>query len=361
VTSEGAVPRCFVRPPGWLGAGTFSAERLLAWVAHAERLGFAGVFVGDRLLAEASASGEVVYGASMLEAATVLGAIAARTTRLRLGPLVYVFPYRHPLQVAKTAASLDVLSGGRFVLGAGIGWNEDEFRALGLSLRGRGERFEAALEAVRAWWRGEAVAPDADGAREPVRVTPLPVQPGGPPVWIASFSPGDRLEWGSQLPRGATRALRRVGRLGDGWVPLVYSASGKRRLDPGALAAAWEVVLSAAEQAGRSRREIDVVFSDWLYVLEGPASRERCEAAVRRFFAGDWDDMVRTYSIGTAEQIAAGIRSQVAGIDRVDAYVLTPLADDFDQLDLLAERLVPLLGARLEPAVASSPTTWEAR
>lgn len=350
IPEEASGARCFVRPPGWLGERGFSVERLLEWVAHAERLGFAGVFVGDRLLAEANASGEVVYGASMLEVASVLGAIAARTTRLRLGPLVYVVPYRHPLQVAKTAASLDVLSGGRLVFGAGIGWNETEFRALGIPLSGRGERFESALEAVRAWWRGEAVAPGADGFGEPVRVTPLPVQPGGPPIWIASFSPGDRLEWGARLPRGATRALRRVGRLGDGWVPLVYSASGRRRLPADALAAAWEVVLEGAEDAGRGRGDIELVFSDWLYVLEGRHTRERCEAAVSRFFTGDWDDMVRTYSIGTAEEIASRIRSQAARVDRVDAYVLTPLADDPEQLDLVAERLVPLLGARLEPS-----------
>jgi len=340
------VPAFYARPPGWLGSGGLSFEALASWVAHAEALGFDGIFVGDRLLSEATAKGKVVYGASMLEASVTLAAVAARTERVRLGPLVLVFAYRHPLQLAKMVATLDVVSGGRIVLGAGVGWNTREFEALGIDPAGRGRRFEESLDIVRALWRGETVT-RTGGAWElhDVRVDPVPVQTGGPPIWLASFSPGDPLEWSGAIPAGVLRVLDRVGRLADGWVPLIYSASGKRRLEAEVLAAAWEEVGSSADRSGRGRDAVDFVFSDWCYVLDSPESAERCRAAVSRFFVGDWDDMVRTYSIGSPERIVEQIEAQTAGVDRVDAYVLTPLSGEVEQLDLLAERVVPALRA----------------
>lgn len=137
--------------------------------------------------------------------------------------------------------------------------------------------------------------------------------------------------------------LERVGRLADGWVPLVYSASGKRRLDARVLARAWERVLDSAATAGRGRQDIDFVFSDWCYVLDGSRSVERCRRALSGFFSGSWEDALRTYTIGTAGEVVEKIRAHCAGIDRVDAYVLTPLGGEPDQLDALAEGVTPHL------------------
>jgi len=350
VTTGDRPSRVFVRPPGWLGDGAFSFDRLTAWIDHAEALGFEGIFVGDRLMSEATVDGAVVYGASMLEATVTLGAIAARTRRLLLGPLVLVFPYRHPVQLAKTIATLDAISGGRVVLGAGIGWNGREFEALGIDRAGRGDRFEESLSIVRELWSGKPVSRrGGTWDMTDVRIDPLPVQPGGPPVWVASFSPGDRLEWTGTIPDGPRRALDRVGRVADGWVPLVYSASGKRRLDAEVLAEAWDTVIESAEVHGRHRSDIDFVYSDWCYVLDGPGAVQRCRDAVGRFFVGDWEDVRRTYTVGTVHEIGEQIRAQCAGIDRVDAYVLTPLSDEVEQLDLLAAVATAELGASLSP------------
>lgn len=330
-------PLVCVRPPGWVTEGTDALADLLAWAEQAEALGLDGVFVGDRMLAEATApGGEVVYGASMLDAVVVLAAMAARTERLLLGPLVWVLPYRHPVQVAKVFASLDTLSGGRVVLGAGIGWNAREFEALGLPMAGRADRFEEAVPLIRRLWSGEPVShAGANWHLDGVQITPSPARPGGPPIWMASFSPGQALDWVSTFPEQTRRQLDRVGRLADGWVPLVYSASARRRLSPGALGAAWRLVLEGAALVGRGREDIDFVYSDWCYVLDGPGSRERCRAALARFFPGSWDEALRTYTIGTAAEVVAAITAQTAQIDRVDAYVLTPLTDQLDQLQLL--------------------------
>lgn len=339
----GSRPLVCVRPPGWIHQRDDSAfSRLGAWAEHAESLGFDGFFVGDRLLSAATAHGSSVYAASMLEATTLLAAIAARTSRMLLGPLVLVLPYRHPLQLAKILATLDLISGGRLVLGAGTGWNRPELAALGIAPRERAPRFEQSVDLMRRWWRGETVS--ADGpiwSLDEATLAPLP--PGRIPIWIASFSPDSALDWTGDLPPQAQRVLDRVGRLGDGWVPLIYSASSKRRLDATVLAAAWDRVLVSASAAGRSRDDIDFIFSDWCFVADDAVGEERCRRALATFFTGDWRDARRTYTIGTGEEVVAAVRKHTVGIDHVDAYVLTPLSDDREQLDALAELVAPRL------------------
>jgi probable F420-dependent oxidoreductase len=331
---------CFcVRPPGWVGAEASAAfADIRAWAIRAEELGFDGLFLGDRLLAQATASrGRPVYGASMLEVTTTLAALASVTERILLGPLVMVLPYRHPVQLAKTIATLDLIAGGRLVLGAGIGWNEPEFEALQIPREERAQRFEEALSLARRLWAGEAVSHAGTWTFEDVRIDPLPAQAGGPPVWFAAFSPGSALDWQGDLPPRARRPLERAGRLADGWVPLVYSASSKRRIEPLVLARAWDYVLESAGQAGRSRQDLDFVYSDWCYVLDGRGSEDRCRAALSRFFTGSWAEAQRTYTIGTPDQVVERIGEYTDAIDRVDAYVLTPLDGDPEQLDGVRE------------------------
>lgn len=340
VTSSGTQSGVLVcvRPPGWVREGSEPLADFLGWVEEAERLGFDGVFVGDRMLAEAtSPGGAVVYGASMVDATVVLASMAARTRRIFVGPLVLVFPYRHPIQLAKQFGSLDAASGGRLILGAGIGWNEHEFAALGIPMAGRAERFEEQLDLVRRLWAGGPVtATGPTWQFQDIEVAPLPARPGGPLIWLASFAPSQPLDWTDSFPPLTVRQLQRVGRLADGWVPLVYSASHKRRISAEALGLAWRMVLESAEQHGRSRPDIDFVYADWVYVLDGPGAEERCRAALARFFRGSWEEAQNTYTIGAADQVLEKIRAHTRAIDSVEGYILTPLSDDPEQLALLS-------------------------
>jgi probable F420-dependent oxidoreductase len=318
-------------PPG----ATSSFADLVGWVERAEALGLDGVFVGDRLLGQARTEQQAVYSASMVDVTVALSTIAARTSRVLLGPLVLVLPYRHPVQLAKTVASLDVASQGRLVLGVGSGWNAREFEVLGVPMSERGARFEEIVGVLRRLLSGQPV--DFEGEFwqfDGVQITPS--RHGPPPIWMASFSPGQPLNWRDEPPPRSLLQLARVGRLADGWVPLIYSASAYRRLDAQVLGRAWQRVLEAAEAVGRSREDIDFVFSDWCYVLDGPESLVGCERALAAFFSGDWADACRTYNIGREVEVLDRIREHTAAVDRVDGYVLTPLSDEPAQLEAMA-------------------------
>jgi probable F420-dependent oxidoreductase len=119
-----------------------------------------------------------------------LAYVAARTSRVRLGVSVYVVPYRNPVVTAKLIATLDALSGGRVIFGAGVGWLREEFRAVGADARVRGRVTDEYLEVCRRLWRDEVAS--FDGAHyqlPPVCTGPKPVQRPWPPIWIGGNSP----------------------------------------------------------------------------------------------------------------------------------------------------------------------------
>jgi alkanesulfonate monooxygenase SsuD/methylene tetrahydromethanopterin reductase-like flavin-dependent oxidoreductase (luciferase family) len=154
--------------------------------AEAERLGFDSVWVSEHHFLDDA------YMPSLLP---VCAAIAARTTRVRIGTALLLAPLIDPLRLAEDAATVDLIAAGRLVLGLGLGWREEEFRALGVDPRERVARLERAFEVLRGAW--------GDGLVDGVSVTPKPAQPGGPPLWIGAL---------------AERAVRRAGRIADGFM-----------------------------------------------------------------------------------------------------------------------------------------------
>ncbi len=317
----------------------------IAFAVTAEEMGFDGVFVGDRLLSQAQSKGKVVYTAGMIEATTIMAAMATRTARINIGVLVYIVPYRTPLQAAKTFASLEQISNGRIILGVGLGWSSKEFESLGLEFATRGARFEEGVPLIRRLITGENVTFHGRfSTLDDVQIDPASPRPGGPPVWMASFEPSHDLDFSKGYPTRISNALKRVGRLADGWAPMVFTASGKRRITPEHLLEAWQFITEGAASIGRDPDDIDIVHSEWIYVLDGAGSEQRAHEAVSNFFPGSWEEAKRTFVIGTPDEIVEQMQAQMVRMPRKsDAFLLTPFSADCRQLELIQSRVAPQL------------------
>jgi len=247
-------------------------ETLGGFAQRAERLGYHGLWSFQRLLVGVDQPMLPVYH-SVLDPLIALTWAAARTSTIRLGVAVINIPYVSPTYLAKQAATLDVLSGGRFDLGLGTGWSEPEFVATGSDPHPRGRRLTEYLEVLRTLWNDPVASFDGELYRvPPSTMAPPPVQPGGPPVLLGG---------------SADVALRRAGRLAAGWV-----SSSRTTYDE--IARGTQIVRRAAEEAGRDPDAVRIVVR--AVVRPGP----RVDAMP---LSGDWDQI----RAGAEEYARAGV------------------------------------------------------
>lgn len=190
------------------GPGT-NPDVLRRWALTVEGLGFDLLMVSDHIAVTPDVAEQ--YPAPFYEPFTTLSWLAGLTRGIRLGTTVLIVPYRHPLLIARMAANLNDLSGGRLVLGVGVGWAREEFGALGVPFRDRGRLTDEYLLAIRAAWQDET-----------------DYRSGHIPLWIGGNSDA---------------ALRRAVRLGDAWHPL--------RFTPGWMAEAAGRLTACAADQGR--------------------------------------------------------------------------------------------------------------
>ena len=203
-------------------------EAVLATTQTAERLGWRSVWADDHILVDRSATGPY---RTIFEVVTTLAWLAGQTSRIRLGTSVIVVPQRNAVVTAKELATVDLLSGGRMVAGVGLGWNEQEYRNLGVEdrFRVRGAFLDETIALWRHLWSGAETPFEGRFHRIPEAVmAPPPPQGGALPIIV-----GGRSDHG----------VRRAGRLGDGYQ---LSQNG-----PAGLAARLPILRAAAESAGR--------------------------------------------------------------------------------------------------------------
>ena len=182
---------------------TAGVDEITAIATAADQLGFFYLGVCDHIAVPRERA--ATMGTTWYDTMTTLGFLAGITRRIRLLTHIYVAPLRHPLQLAKAMATLDVLSGGRAIAGVGAGHVAEEFTLTGADFSARGRLLDDAIDIYRAAMADEF--PEHHGAIASVRdlgVSPRPVQPDGPPVWVGGSS---------------SAALRRAGERGDGWIP----------------------------------------------------------------------------------------------------------------------------------------------
>lgn len=186
---------------------------------NAEALGFDSVWTGDHIVIPVDIASRYPYTATgsfpmspkapLLEPLTVLSFVAACTTKIRLGTAVLVLPHRNAVVTAKTVATLDVLSRGRVILGVGVGWMEEEFKAVNASFADRGPLSDEAVAVMKELWTSEHPTFSGKFHRFPeVACEPRPVQKPHPPIWLGGHT---------------GPALRRIVEYGDGWAAVVFS------------------------------------------------------------------------------------------------------------------------------------------
>jgi probable F420-dependent oxidoreductase len=192
-------------------------------------------------------------GHDALDPFVAMGFAAAHTTTLRLIPNIVVLPYRNPFVVAKSGATLDLISDGRFTLAVGVGYLKREFAALGVDFDERAALFEEALEVIRAIWTGDDISYEGkDFTAKGITAHPRPVSKPHPPIWIG----------------GNTAAARqRVAKYGDGWCPfpapaVLAQTARTAAMDADGLAAGVDDLRRRLEAAGRDPSGVDVSYTN---------------------------------------------------------------------------------------------------
>ena len=330
------MPACgpgFACPRSPSARGPRRSTRWGAYLRRAEDLGFETAMLIDHLLVARPA-----YSVAWLEPVALLSALAGVTRTIRLGTMVLVLPFRDPVAFAKEWATLDVLSGGRSVLGVGVGWNEEEFAALRIPFRERGRRMNEMLEAITALWAGDHVTYEGQFYRfSDLTLEPKPAQKPHPPIWIGGGTqPSERI-YGQDVP-SIEPVLRRIAKYATTWVP--HSSATAEMV-----AGDWAAIQGYMAELGRRPDELSKVYSNFVHIL-APGERPETAAAKFSVYSGmDLDYWQEFYLLGEAEAVAGRIRSKVEALGGVDHLVLNPLDWDPANLEVLAERVLPLVTA----------------
>jgi len=282
----------------------------LALARRCEALGFDSLFVGDHL----------AFHVPVPDSLSLLAFLAAATERIALGTGVFLLPLRPPFLAAKAAATVDLLSGGRLIFGVGVGGEfPPEFDAAGVPLRERGARTDEAIPLLRRLWREDAVRHEGRFFRlGPVSLEPRPARPGGPPIWVGGRSPA---------------AMRRAGRLGDGYVSTMTSVERYRSN----LAEVFRHA-EASDRGDRPFATAALLFT----VLDASHERaaERAAEVLGRIYARDFREAARKYCLlGRPEDCLEQMRAYArAGVRH---FLMSPLVDPAAFVEQVGAEIVP--------------------
>jgi probable F420-dependent oxidoreductase len=297
------------------GAASRPLPALKAYTRTAAALGFRYLCANDHLL----------FSRPWLDGPTVLAALIDESDDMRLATTASLPVVRGPVQLAKALAAIDVLSEGRLVVGVGPGSSAADHAAAGLPFDQRWRRFDEAVQVLRALLHRDPTGFEGDFyTTRGIVLEPRPVQQPGPPIWIAS--------WGS--PAG----LRRVARLGDGWLASAYNTTPDRFRE------GLDRLSDALRLAGRPPEPFPTAIATaWLYLTEDRGSAERVVTDVLAPMLGQSAEALRSLPlpIGPAEVCAERLAALVtAGARRI---FLWPLGDEVAQLEAFWDRVVPLV------------------
>ena len=284
-------------------------------VRLAEAGGFSAIAVGDHL----------AFALPILDPFVQLAQIATLSETLTVRTSVYLLPLRHPTPVAKQAATLDLISGGRFVMGLGVGGEfPGEFAAAGVPHNQRGARLDEGIDVLRKLWTGDPVSHEGRFFRFPeTQMLPKPAQPGGPPLWV-----GGRTE----------AAFRRAGVLCDGYISYVVTPDQFRN--------ALEEITRHFE---RAKRQISEYGAAHLLFMRLGQSYEQAfdeaNALLSKRYAMDFSRATKRYvALGTPSDIAEAVnRFYAAGVRHLELDFLGSPEERDAQIEQFGREVKPLL------------------
>jgi probable F420-dependent oxidoreductase len=288
----------------------WTLNRLLQYAHTAEGAGFQALSANDHL----------VFGRPWLDGPTALAAVLSSTGRMALATTVALPVVRGPVALAKSLAAIDLLSGGRLVVGVGPGSSARDYAAVGVPFEERWKRLDEAVQALRALWLGDG--PPFRGefySTEGLTLEPYPAQRPGPSIWIGS--------WGSQA------GLGRVARLGDGWLASAYNTT------PEAFANAWGRLREHLRAAGKDPdRFPNAIATMFFFVTEDRAvARRIVREVLSPTLNRPEEELNQRLLIGPAGECAEKLAAyQEAGAQRI---FLWPVEDEIRQLAIFRERV----------------------
>ena len=299
----------------WAGDGPERARGIREFARAVEDLGFDTLFVTDHLIAARR-----FYSVSFLEPLTALAVAAGVTNRVRLGTSILIMPLRHPVMLAKEMATLQFLSENRMILGAGVGWNEDEYAALGVSKSERGRRTDEMLDIVIPLLEGETLTYRGQF----YSVDELHIEPRSsrrPEIWIGG---GSQLAdpKSPDLPRFVESVKARVLRT-DGWIPRPTCPVPE-------IASDWAQLQDYYRAHGRDPSECVVAHENFMHIVltNDPvkARAEQHEAFLRVMSNERGPNYLETvYLFGTPDEIVASLQARVdAGVEYFMLHTMTP-------------------------------------
>lgn len=312
-----------------------TARAIADYARRAEELGFDSLWVIDHLFVSPPS-----YRVSFLEPLTVLAAVAAVTNRVALGTGIIVLPIREPVLLAKTLATLDAMSDGRLIFGAGVGWDQRELDACQIERASRGRRMDEILEIVTGLWQEDRYSFSGKHfVLNDVELLPRPAQRPRPPVWIAAGSvPQATSAHITQQPGyRPDRSLRRVARFGDALMSAYRSVPDG---DPTWLKQDRARLDALLVEEGRAPQDVRHAIQDHMYLSAG-GSRADLEAKVGAFTFKPFDEIAPYYLLGTPDDVVPKLQARIdAGVTEIAINFIDP---DPGQLDLFVDQVVPRL------------------
>ena len=292
----------------------FSLDRLCAYVQTARELGFKAVSSNDHL----------IHSRPWLDAPSALAAILSHSGNMAVGTSIALLVVRGPVQLAKTMAAIDILSNGRLIVGVGPGSSARDYEIVGLDYEERWKRFDEAIRVLRALWSDDGVSfTGRFYSTAGIDLEPKPLQRPTPPIWIGS--------WGSDA------GLRRVARLGDGWLASAYNTL------PDQFAAALAKLKDQLKIRGKDPASFpNALVTMFMYVTESKSAAERVLSQTLVTFLHRPVEQVRErLLVGTPEACAEKLAAyRAAGVQRVFVW---PVEDEVDQLSVFQKKVAPLV------------------